>query len=59
MPVVVNEFEVVPGAPAQNAPPTAEGPQQEPPAHDPAKAEEELVRSMRRLQTRAMRLHAS
>jgi hypothetical protein len=58
MPVVVNEFEVVPGgaAPAQNPQPPAES---QPPAPDPTKAEEELARSLRRLQTRALRLHAS
>jgi hypothetical protein len=60
MPVVVNEFEVVPGgeAPAQSAAPAAgESQQQHQP--DPTKAEEELVRSLRRLEARALRLHAS
>jgi hypothetical protein len=57
MPVVVNEFEVVPEA----APPSENGAggQQQPPSPDPTKAEEELERSLRRLQARAIRLHAS
>ena len=58
MPVVVNEFEVVPGAPPN--PTAASAPdQQQPPPPDPTKAEEELERTLRRLHARATRLHAS
>jgi hypothetical protein len=61
MPVVVNEFEVVPGgeAPAPSATPAAGESQQQQHQPDPTKAEEELVRSLRRLEARALRLHAS
>jgi hypothetical protein len=58
MPVVVNEFEVVPGTPAtppQNAP--AGTPTEPPP--DPAKAEAELERALRHLHIRTARLHAT
>ena len=54
MAVVVNEFEVVnPPAPQERMPAPPE-----PAAPDPAKAEEELERTLRHLHARAARLHA-
>jgi hypothetical protein len=59
MPVVVNEFEVVPGTPPNPTGASAPDQQQQPPPPDPTKAEEELERTLRRLHDRATRLHAS
>ena len=59
MAVVVDEFEVVPGAPASQGPAAGPDAQSQGQPPDPIKAEEELERSLRRLHGRAARLHAS